>query len=50
MQVLLRHPLVVDCAVVGVQDKLKGQLPLGLVVVNKEVTPDSQYCPPTTKR
>merc|ERR1719147_428577 len=36
-EVLMRHPLVVDCAVVGVADKLKGQLPLGLVVVNGEV-------------
>merc|ERR1711962_328405 len=39
-EVLMRHPLVVDCAVVGVKDQLKGQLPLGLVVVNGEV-PDS---------
>ena len=36
-EVLLAHPLVVDCAVVGVTDKLKGQMPLGLVVVKGEV-------------
>jgi len=31
-EVLLRHPLVADAAVMGVADKLKGQLPLGLVI------------------
>ena len=31
-EVLLRHPNVIDAAVVGVSDKLKGQLPLGLVI------------------
>ena len=36
-QVVLRHPLVIDCAVVGVSDKLKGQMPLGLVVTRGEV-------------
>ena len=37
---VLRHPLVIDCAVVGVSDKLKGQMPLGLVVTKGEVSPD----------
>ena len=37
---VLRHPLVIDCAVVGVSDKLKGQMPLGLVVTKGEVCPD----------
>ena len=37
-QVVLRHPLVIDCAVVGVSDKLKGQMPLGLVVTRGEVS------------
>ena len=37
VQVVLRHPLVIDCAVVGVSDKLKGQMPLGLVVTKGEV-------------
>jgi len=36
-EVVLRHPLVIDCAVVGVSDKLKGQMPLGLVVTKGEV-------------
>jgi len=31
-EVLLRHPDVADAAVVGVADKLKGQVPLGLVI------------------
>ena len=31
-EVLLTHPGVGDAAVVGVADKLKGQLPLGVVV------------------
>jgi len=35
-EVVLRHPLVIDCAVVGVSDKLKGQMPLGLVVTRGE--------------
>ena len=39
-QVVLRHPLVIDCAVVGVSDKLKGQMPLGLVVTRGEVRHD----------
>jgi len=34
-EVLLRHPLVADAAVVGVSDKLKGQVPLGLVIARK---------------
>jgi len=34
-EVLLRHPLVADAAVVGVADKLKGQVPLGLVIPRK---------------
>ena len=39
---VLRHPLVIDCAVVGVSDKLKGQMPLGLVVTKGEVCPDGR--------
>jgi len=34
-EVLLRHPGVVDAAVVGVADQLKGQVPLGLVVARQ---------------
>jgi len=31
-EVLLRHPLVADAAVVGAADELKGQVPVGLVI------------------
>jgi len=33
-EVLAAHPDVAECAVIGVADELKGQLPLGLVVLN----------------
>ncbi len=33
-EVLASHPDVAECAVIGVRDSLKGQLPLGLVVLN----------------
>lgn len=33
-EVLISHPDVVECAVIGVADELKGQLPVGLLVVN----------------
>ncbi len=32
-EVLAAHPAVAECAVVGVQDRLKGQIPLALVVL-----------------
>jgi len=32
-EVLAAHPDVAECAVIGVEDKLKGQVPLGLVVL-----------------
>ena len=34
------HPDVAECAVMGVEDKLKGQIPLGLLVLNAGVTKD----------
>jgi propionyl-CoA synthetase len=34
------HPAVAECAVVGVHDELKGQLPLGLVVLKDGVKVD----------
>jgi propionyl-CoA synthetase len=34
-EVLAAHPDVAECAVVGVTDDLKGQLPVGLVCLNK---------------
>ena len=36
-EVLASHPAVAECAVLGVADELKGQLPLGLVVVKAGV-------------
>ncbi len=36
-EVLAAHPDVAECAVIGVADALKGQLPLGLVVLNAGV-------------
>jgi propionyl-CoA synthetase len=37
-EVLAGHPDVAECAVIGVGDALKGQLPLGLVVLKAGVT------------
>ncbi|TGD74808.1 propionyl-CoA synthetase [Mangrovimicrobium sediminis] len=36
-EVLAEHPDVAECAVIGVADALKGQLPLGLLVLNAGV-------------
>ncbi|MDT7728661.1 MAG: propionyl-CoA synthetase [Actinomycetota bacterium] len=36
--VLASHPAVAECAVIGVKDQLKGQLPRGLVVLKSGVT------------
>ena len=33
-EVLSNHPDVAECAVMGVRDELKGQLPVGLVILN----------------
>ncbi|TIM63630.1 MAG: propionyl-CoA synthetase, partial [Mesorhizobium sp.] len=40
-EVLAAHPDVAECAVVGVADAMKGQVPLGFVVLNAGVTRDS---------
>jgi propionyl-CoA synthetase len=32
-EILARHPDVEECAVLGVQDSLKGQVPVGFVVL-----------------
>ena len=32
-EVLSQHPDVVECAVIGIDDKLKGQCPFGLIVL-----------------
>jgi propionyl-CoA synthetase len=39
-EVLSTHPAVAECAVIGVADELKGQLPLGLVVLKAGVEVD----------
>ena len=36
-EALARHPVVAECAVIGVADELKGELPLGLVVTKAQV-------------
>ena len=41
-EVLAGHPDVAECAVIGVTDQLKGQLPLGLVVLKAGVDRDDQ--------
>lgn len=42
-EVLSGHPDIVECAVLGVNDPLKGQIPLGLVVFNDGVNrPDQE--------
>jgi propionyl-CoA synthetase len=38
--VLAAHPAVAECAVIGVRDELKGQVPLGLVVLKVGVEVD----------
>ncbi|HEV2376385.1 MAG TPA: propionyl-CoA synthetase [Streptosporangiaceae bacterium] len=39
-KVLAGHPAVAECAVIGVDDELKGQVPRGLVVLKAGVTAD----------
>lgn len=41
-EVLASHPDVAECAVIGVADQLKGQLPLGFLVLNAGVTRENQ--------
>jgi len=40
-EVLASHPDVAECAVVGVADDLKGEVPIGLAVLKLGVTRDS---------
>src|SRR5882757_46630 len=43
--ILAQHPAVAECAVIGVRDKLKGQVPRGLVVLKAGVqTDDAVVC------
>ncbi|MDO4681840.1 MAG: propionyl-CoA synthetase [Lautropia sp.] len=39
-EVLLSHPDVAECAVIGVSDELKGQVPVGLLCLNRGTTTD----------
>ena len=41
-EVLTQHADVAECAVVGVQDRLKGQVPIGLLVLNAGVNRDPE--------
>ena len=38
-EVLSSHPSVAECAVIGVHDDLKGQSPIGLIILKSEVDP-----------
>ncbi len=39
-EVLASHPDVAECAVLGIADKLKGQVPIGLLVLNSGIIRD----------
>ena len=39
-EVIAEHPDVAECAVMGVHDQLKGQIPLGMMVLNAGVDKD----------
>ena len=41
-EVIAKHPAVAECAVIGAADSLKGQLPLGFVVLKAGVDADAQ--------
>ena len=41
-EVLSEHQSVAECAVLGISDKLKGQLPIGLVVLKAGVKKDNE--------
>jgi propionyl-CoA synthetase len=41
-EVIARHPDVAECAVVGAHDDLKGQLPVGFVVLKQGVTREGE--------
>ena len=41
-EVVAAHPDVAECAVIGVADSLKGELPIGLIVLNDGVTRSEQ--------
>ncbi|MGY6405612.1 AMP-binding enzyme, partial [Vibrio parahaemolyticus] len=37
-EVIAGHPQVAECAVIGIADKLKGQIPCGFIVLKAGVT------------
>jgi len=41
-EIVARHPDVAECAVLGVADSLKGQVPIGFVVLKKGSTKDGE--------
>jgi propionyl-CoA synthetase len=41
-EILASHPNVAECAVLGIADALKGQIPLGFIVLKSGVNRDSQ--------
>ncbi len=41
-EIIARHPDVAECAVIGAHDSLKGQLPVGLVVLKSNVNRDEE--------
>ena len=41
-EILASHPNVAECAVLGIADELKGQLPLGFIVLKSGVNRESQ--------
>ncbi len=46
-EIVGRHPMVAECAVIGRSDELKGQMPMGFVVIKN--TSDSDNSEPTTE-
>jgi propionyl-CoA synthetase len=41
-EILMNHSEVADCAVIRVKDDLKGEVPVGLVIINKGGTMDAE--------
>ena len=39
-EILSAHPSVAECAVIGVHDPIKGQAPLGLIILKADVSPN----------
>ena len=41
-EVLSEHQSVAECAVIGIKDKLKGQIPIGLIALKAGVSKDNE--------